>query len=93
MRFHVYNGLNYSQCDMSGFSLQYDDNGLTTIPLKFTTDGPLIPEESINFVPQNINFMVNVPSAPVDCGNMKVDFTSYQSFTFTGPPKEHVVRN
>ena len=85
MRFHVYNGLN-SQCDMSGFSLQYGDS--EPIPLNFSTKAPLIPEDSIPFVPQDVEFTVKVPTEPVDCGNMKVDFND---FKFSGPPKDHVV--
>ena len=84
MRFHVYNGLN-SQCDMSGFSLQYGDKNIS---LDFSTEAPLIPEDRIPFVPQNVEFTVKVPTEPVDCGNMKVDF---KDFTFSGPPEKHVV--
>ena len=86
MRFHVYNGLN-SQCDMSGFSLQYGDH--KSIPLNFSTEAPLIPEDSIPFVPQNVEFTIKVPEEPVDCGNMKVDF--HTDFIFSGPPEKHVV--
>ena len=86
MRFHVYNGLN-SQCDMSGFSLQYGDN--LNIPLDFSTEAPLIPEDRIPFVPRNVEFTVKVPTEPVDCGNMKVNFDT--DFTFSGLPENHVV--
>ena len=84
MRFHAYNGLG-PQCNMSGFSLQYDD---LNVPLNFPSDGSLIPEDQIDFVPQNVEFTVKVPSDPVDCGDMKIDFSD---FIFTGPPREHVV--
>jgi len=88
MRFHVYNGLN-SQCDMSGFSLQYGDN--QNISLKFSSQAPLIPEDRIPFVPQNVEFTVKVPTEPVDCGNMKVNFD--MDFTFSGPPEYHVTKD
>ena len=71
---------------MSGFSLQYGDN--LNIPLKFSSEASLIPEDRIPFVPQNVEFTVKVPTEPVDCGNMKVDF---KDFTFSGPPEKHVV--
>ena len=75
---------------MSGFSLQYGDG--VSIPLNFPSDGSLIPEDQLEFVPQNIELTIKVPENPVDCGDMKVDFnTFFKDFTFTGPPKEHVV--
>ena len=82
MRFHVYNGLS-PQCNMSGFSLQYGDSN---IPLNFPTDGPLIPEDQMPFVPQG-DFNVITPKNPVDCGNYKVNFSN---LSFSGPP-DHVV--
>ena len=89
MRFHAYNGLG-PMCNMSGFSLQYGDG--INIPLNFPSDGSLIPEDQLDFVPQNVEFTIKVPSDPVDCGDMKIDFNFFsKDFTFTGPPTEHVV--
>ena len=81
----MYNGLN-PQCDMSGFLLQYDN---TNITLNFPTDGPLIPEDKMDFVPQNANFTVIPPDKPVNCGDLTVNFSP---ISFTGPPG-HVVRS